>query len=61
MSSKSVSGIEYTKVAEIKGPLLILDGVTRSAFDELVEITPQEGATRLGKVLEVEGWLKVEG
>ena len=55
MSSKSVSGIEYTKVAEIKGPLLILDGVTRSAFDELVEITPQEGATRLGKVLEVGG------
>ncbi len=55
MSSKSVSGIEYTKVAEIKGPLLILDGVTRSAFDELVEITPPEGATRLGKVLEVGG------
>jgi len=55
LSSKSVSGIEYTKVAEIKGPLLILDGVTRSAFDELVEITPQEGATRLGKVLEVGG------
>ena len=55
MSNKSVIGIEYTKVSEIKGPLLILDGVTRSAFDELVEITPQEGATRLGKVLEVGG------
>lgn len=55
MSSKSVGGIEYTKVAEIKGPLLILEGVTRSAFDELVEISTQSGETRLGKVLEVGG------
>ncbi|MEE9586358.1 MAG: V-type ATP synthase subunit B [Nitrososphaerales archaeon] len=55
MSSKSVGGIEYTKVAEIKGPLLILEGVTRSAFDELVEISTQSGEKRLGKVLEVGG------
>ncbi len=55
LSHKSVSGLEYTKVAEIKGPLLILDGVTRSAFDELVEITTPDGGTRLGKVLEIGG------
>jgi V/A-type H+-transporting ATPase subunit B len=55
LSSKAVGGIEYTKVAEIKGPLLIIDGVTRSAFDELVEITTPAGETRLGRVLEVGG------
>jgi len=55
LSSKSISGIEYTKVAEIKGPLLILEGVSRSAFDELVEISSQSGDTRLGKVLEIGG------
>jgi V/A-type H+-transporting ATPase subunit B len=55
LSSKSIGGIEYTKVAEIKGPLLILEGVSRSAFDELVEISSQSGDTRLGKVLEIGG------
>ncbi len=55
MSSKAVSGIEYTKVAEIKGPLIILDGVTGVAFDELVEITAPSGEHRLGRVLEVGG------
>ncbi|MFQ6135531.1 MAG: V-type ATP synthase subunit B, partial [Nitrososphaerales archaeon] len=55
LSSRSVGGIEYTKVLELKGPLLILEGVTRSAFDELVEISTQSGETRLGKVLEVGG------
>ena len=55
MSSKAIGGLEYTKVAEIKGPLLILDNVTRSAFDELVEIITPDGGIRLGKVLEIGG------
>jgi len=55
LSSKSTGGIEYTKVSEIKGPLIVLDGVTRVAFDELVEITSPSGGMRLGKVLEVGG------
>ncbi len=46
-------GVEYTKVQEIKGPLIIVEGVSRSAFDELVEIETQDGIKRLGKVLEV--------
>ncbi len=53
MSSKPIGGLEYNKILEIKGPLLILEGVTRSAFDELVEISTSSGETRLGKVLEV--------
>jgi V/A-type H+-transporting ATPase subunit B len=51
--SETIVGVEYTNVAEIKGPLMIIDGVTKVSFDELVEIETAEGQRRLGKVLEV--------
>lgn len=47
------AGIEYTKIQEIKGPLMVIDGVTKASFDELVEIETSDGERRLGKVLEV--------
>jgi len=46
-------GVQYSKIAEIKGPLVIVDDVDNAAFDELVEIETNEGERRLGKVLEV--------
>lgn len=46
-------GVEYTKVSEIRGPLLIVEGVSKASFDELVEIETIDGIKRLGKVLEV--------
>lgn len=46
-------GIEYSKIAEIKGPLVIVDGVDNASFDELVEIQTTSGEKRLGKVMEV--------
>ena len=46
-------GVQYSKIAEIKGPLVIVDGVDNAAFDELVEIETTDGERRLGKVLEV--------
>jgi len=46
-------GIEYSKIAEIKGPLIIVDGVDKASFDELVEIQTTSGEKRLGKVVEV--------
>ena len=46
-------GVQYSKIAEIKGPLVIVDGVDNAAFDELVEIETNDGEKRLGKVLEV--------
>jgi len=46
-------GIEYSKIAEIKGPLVIVDGVDKASYDELVEIQTSSGEKRLGKVLEV--------
>jgi V/A-type H+-transporting ATPase subunit B len=51
--SDTAAGIEYTKVAEIKGPLMIIDGITRASFDELVEIETPDKERRLGRVLEV--------
>lgn len=46
-------GVQYNKIAEIKGPLVIVDDVENAAFDELVEIQTTSGEKRLGKVLEV--------
>ena len=51
--SKTSGGVQYSKIAEIKGPLVIVDGVENAAFDELVEIASGDGVRRLGKVLEV--------
>jgi V/A-type H+/Na+-transporting ATPase subunit B len=50
--SKTPSGLEYSKVAEVKGPLLVVDGVDRAAFDELVEVEDSSKNRRLGRVLE---------
>ena len=49
------TGLEYSKISEIKGPLLIIDGVTGAAFDELVEIETPSNEKRLGRVLEIGG------
>ena len=49
----SEGGVQYSKIAEIKGPLVVVDDVANAAFDELVEIETNEGERRLGKVLEV--------
>ena len=51
MTSKG--GVQYSKIAEIKGPLVVVDDVENAAFDELVEIETTSGEKRLGKVLEV--------
>jgi len=53
LSSKAKGGLEYTKIRELRGPLLIVEGITRAAYDELVEIELESGEKRLGKVLEV--------
>jgi len=46
-------GVQYNKIAEIKGPLVVVDDVENAAFEELVEIQTTDGEKRLGKVLEV--------
>jgi len=42
------------KIAEIAGPLVLVEGVSGVAYDELVEVELKSGEVRFGKVLEVE-------
>jgi len=44
---------EYTSVAEISGPLMVVEKVEGVAYGELVEVTTPAGEKRLGQVLEV--------
>jgi V/A-type H+-transporting ATPase subunit B len=53
LSETTTAGVEYTRVAEIKGPLMIIEGVTKVSFDELVEVETSAGERRLGRVVEV--------
>ncbi|MFH1387631.1 MAG: V-type ATP synthase subunit B [bacterium] len=41
------------KIAEISGPLILLEGVSGASYDELVEIKLRSGEIRLGKILEI--------
>jgi len=51
--SRQVAGVEYTSIAEVRGPLMVVEGVAGVSFDELVEVETSDGERRLGKVLEV--------
>ncbi|MFN4045920.1 MAG: V-type ATP synthase subunit B, partial [Acidilobaceae archaeon] len=44
---------EYARISEVKGPLLVVEGVSRVAYDEIVEVELSNGEKRRGKVLEV--------
>lgn len=46
---------EYKSIKEIVGPLMLVSGVEGVRYDELVEISGQDGSVRRGKVLEVNG------
>lgn len=46
-TSRTVSGIEYTKIGEIRGLLMVVQGVSRVAYGELVEIETATGERRL--------------
>ena len=44
---------EYQTVKEIVGPLMLVEQVEGVSYDELVEITLQDGSIRRGRVLEI--------
>ncbi len=44
---------EYTGLAQINGPIIVIDNVKDVGFDEMVEITGPTGDTRKGRVLQV--------
>ena len=43
----------YENIQSISGPILVVDGVEGIKYEELVEVSLQDGSTRMGKVLEV--------
>jgi V/A-type H+-transporting ATPase subunit B len=47
------TGLEYTGVSRISGPIIIVEDVRNVGYDELVDVITPSGETRLGKVLEV--------
>jgi V/A-type H+-transporting ATPase subunit B len=46
---------EYTSVAEIAGPIMVVEGVSGAKYDELVEIELAGGEIRRGRV-----WKSIE-
>jgi V/A-type H+-transporting ATPase subunit B len=52
-------GLEFTEVRELRGPLLVMGGVTGVGWDEYVRIRLPDGEQRHGLVLEVDGDLAV--
>ena len=47
--------IEYTGLSEMQGSLIALEGVTGVTYDELAEITLDNGERRYGRVIKIEG------
>ncbi len=45
---------EYSSIANITGPLMLVEGVEGVKYEELVEITLDDGSRRNGRVLEVD-------
>jgi len=44
---------EYKTLSSIAGPLILVEGIEGAKYEELVEMTTENGETRMGKVLEV--------
>ena len=47
--------LQYVGLNEINGPLVVLDHVKGASYDEMVEIQINDGTTRLGRVVQIEG------
>lgn len=47
--------IEHTGLAQINGPLVVLDGVPDAANEEIVELRSGDGTSRMGRVVQMSG------
>jgi len=47
--------IEYTGLSEMNGPLIALEGVKDVSYDEMAEITLDNGERRYGRVIRIDG------
>ena len=47
--------VQFIGLKEINGPLVVLDHVPDVGFEEIVELLLDDGSTRLGRVVQIEG------
>lgn len=47
--------IRYLKLNEVRGPLIVLDGVNDAAYDEMVELDIEGEGRKRGKVVQIDG------
>ena len=47
--------LQYVGLNEINGPLVVLDHVKGASYDEMVEIQINDGTTRAGRIVQIEG------
>ncbi len=47
--------LQYTGLSEINGPLIFLDDVENVGYEEMVEIKLQDGTSRFGRVVQIDG------
>ncbi|MDR0974621.1 MAG: V-type ATP synthase subunit B [Ruminococcus sp.] len=47
--------LQYVGLKEINGPLIVLDNVSNAFYDEMVEIKLENGTSRMGRVVEIQG------
>ena len=57
--SSNVHGKVYRGVKEIKGSLMIVEGVSEAGYDEIVRVIGLDGMERFGRVLETSSNLAV--
>lgn len=47
--------VEYIGLHEINGPLVVLEGVQDASYEEMVEITLDDGEKRMGQIIKIDG------
>jgi V/A-type H+-transporting ATPase subunit B len=50
---KDIYGLSYKGVKEVRGSLLVVEGVKNVAYDEIVKIRSPDGIDRMGRVLDI--------
>ena len=47
--------LQFVGLSEINGPLVALDNVPQAGYEEMVELKLEDGSTRLGRIVQIEG------
>lgn len=47
--------IEHIGLSQINGSLIVLDNITDASYDEMVELRLEDGSSRTGRIVEIEG------